>query len=372
MNREDKVNQSQFVAVGFCALLSPTIRTLPSLVVPYAGEHAWISALAAIIPFLLLSQFMQRFLRTLRPDEGMSDLILSVLGNVLGRLLLIIFGIWMIFYAAFIMRISAHRFISTIFPESGNMAYIPLMGLIALITGLSPFKTLARSAEIIRPVLLFVLSLILVLSFRDVHPDTFSIPVANDVWPILKGIVPILNVTGILSYLSFLEGHTCRTQTPARSFSKSLILTAILLSALCFTTVGTFGPVVIDQISSPFFVMIRNLHILNTLEHVEALVIALWFFTDFVLVSMMIHASGCALSRALGIRIRRGSGSPLKEGRWLICLCALGATIWAPLMVSTTAGLTELAMHTVPALNLLFTLILLPVVFLIGRLRRRL
>ncbi|MGI6029567.1 MAG: GerAB/ArcD/ProY family transporter [Candidatus Heteroscillospira sp.] len=372
METQDNASRRQYIAVGFCALLSPTVRTLPALVTPYAAEHAWISALAAIIPFLLISAMLGRFMRSMGPGEGMAELFIRSLGKVIGRALLLLFGLWLLFYAAFIMRSAAHRFISAIFPESSLMAYIPVMGLLACITGLGQFKVLARSAEVIRPLLLAVLCFTLFFSLPEVRWDTFSMPIAQDALPILRGVVPILNVAGPLCYLSFAANHTKPGPGMTRTFALWLTVTAALLSALCFTTVGSFGPELIELITNPYLVMIRNIRITNTMERVEALVIAIWFFTDFILVAALMHSSVNALSRAIGITVERsGSGGLLSGGRWLVVLSALAAAVCALFLAPNTQSLTRLSMQLIPALNLFFSLVLLPAVFLVGMVRKR-
>lgn len=371
MENRIKADRSQLVAVGFCALLSPAIRTLPVLALPDAGVHAWLSALAALPPMLLLVLYMQRFLRSLGPEESMADLFPRILGKWPGRVLLLIFGLWMLFYAAFVMRNAAHRFISTIFPDSSPAAYIPIMGLMALITVLGPFRVLARMAEIIRPVLVFVLVVVLVFALPEVKLNTFYLPRAAEVLPIFRGALPVLNAVSILSYLSFMEDSVGSSKGLARSWAGCIVLTALLLSALCLTTVGCFGPVLTERINNPFFVMIRNIRILNTLERVEALVIALWFFTDFFLVSAMVHAGGAALSRALGLQLQREQAGLFSGGRWLLWLCTLGSTLCALWIAPTTRELGYLSLELVPALNLFFCLLVLPALFLLGLIRRR-
>jgi hypothetical protein len=224
MNRA-AVSRSQFIAVGFCCILSPAIRILPQLTVLAAGEHAWISILLSALPLLLLAGCMQRFLRSLRPGEGAAVLFERALSPALGRLILFAMALWLLFYTAFILRCAAHRFISTIFPESTPTAYIPVMGVLALITGLGQFKVLGRMSVLVKNLLAAVLLLVLLLSLPDLRLDTYSVPVGAAALPILGGMLPMLSGMGILFYLSFLEGYVQDTQRLARSLAPSLLLT---------------------------------------------------------------------------------------------------------------------------------------------------
>ncbi len=87
-----------------------------------------------------------------------------------------------------------------------------------------------------------VLLLVLLLSLPDVQPGTYSMPVAADALPILRGTLPMLSGMGILFYLSFLEGHAPRTARLAAAMVPGLLLVTGLLSALLLTAVGSFVP----------------------------------------------------------------------------------------------------------------------------------
>jgi len=372
MNSSETVSRSQFTALSFCCVLSPAIRTLPQLTVRSAGEHAWISALLSAPALLLLALGLQRFLRTLRPGEGSAVLFRRALGETAGRLMLAVLGLWLLYYAAFILRSAAHRFISTIFPESSPLAYIPVMGALALVTGLGRFKVLGRMGVLVRDLMAMVLILVPLLCLSDLRLDTYSMPVAADILPILHGAAPMLSGMGILFYLSFLEGYAPRSPGVARALAPGLLLTAGMFSVLLFTAVGCFGPKLILRISNPFFVLMRNIHLLNTLERVEVVVIALWFFTDFVLLAALLHTASALLAEALRLRIRRDGRMDLREGRWLVWLCAAAATVCACFIAPTTAALTELSLRVIPILHAVMGLGVFFAVFLIGLLRKKL
>ena len=362
---EETVSRQQFAAVAFCALLSPAIRTIPALVVHLTGEHAYISVLLSILPLLALAALLCHFQRYLGQGEGMAELFLRALGKFWGRGLLLAFGLWMLFYCAFVMRISAHRFISTIFSASSPPAFIPAMGLLTLMVGMGAFRSLCRLAAIMRPVLSFTLLAVLLLCLPQVEPYTYSRPLREDLPHIALGVLPVLNALSIWGYLAFLEGHVDGERPRVRHFAPMLLRTVLLLALLCYTTVGSFGPHLADKLSNPFFVMIRNIRVFTALERVEALVIALWFFTDFILAGAMLHAGLAALSRALNLELKG------RLGRGFILLSVGAITALALMLAPGTTALTDLSMLIIPAVNMLFMFALLPGALIIGSLRKR-
>lgn len=352
------INRRQLSSIALCSVLSPAVRTLPALVVPQAGEHAWLSVLLAAPLLLALFVLVDKLLRSMCPCLSPPRLIVRTLG-LPGRLLLLALAVWMLFYAAFTMRSAANRFISTIFPESKPLSYIPAMGLLALMTGLGRFRVLGRTAEIIKPLLVGVMLLTLLLALPGVSVGSYSRPVASELPGIALGALPVLNAVSVGLYICL-----CGEGRRSPMGSGTLSLCTGLIALLCFTAVGCFGAALTLQINNPYFVMVRNLRMFDAIERVEALVIALWFFTDFVLVALLIHASADTLAEVLNIGIDRPRGFTIKlgGGRWLVWLCAVASTVTAALIAPTTAQLAALSTRTIPWLNSVAALLLLPAV----------
>ena len=349
----DTVSRRQLNSVGLCAILSPAIRTLPALAVPFADEHAWISALIAAPLLAGFYVLMARLAK--KAGAPLAGSAARRLGAA-GKALLIVEAAWLVFYAAFIMRTAANRFISTIFPESTPLSYIPAMGAFALMTGLGRFRVLGRLSEIAKPMLIGVMLLTLLLALPEVSLMTFSRPVAGDWAGILLGVLPFLGAGSVAVYASL-----CSRDGSGLGAGGAALCSG-LLSLLCFTSVGCFGPVLTREINNPYFVMIRNLRMFDAIERVEALVIAIWFFADFVLVALLMHAAGASLSSALGVGIDRSRGRALRlgGGRWIVWLCAIASSVLAGVLAPSSAELSALSMRYVPLLSPIFTFGLVP------------
>ena len=98
-------------AVCFVALLPPATRLLPGLCAQVAGRAAWLCPLAAL-PFLLLTALLIRKLSAnAAPDENLGSLIMRGLGRRAGAVVLVLYALWLVFYAGFSLRSSASRFI---------------------------------------------------------------------------------------------------------------------------------------------------------------------------------------------------------------------------------------------------------------------
>ena len=94
----------------------------------------------------------------------------------------------------------------------------------------------------------------------------------------------------------------------------------------------------------------------------------------FVSSSAALFAAQLCLRRVFGFPVGRQIPPLflLRDGRWLIPLCALAALLAALLAAPDQKSFLFLSNRLVPALNLGYALLVLPTVFLIGKRKRRL
>ena len=137
---------------------------------------------------------------------------------------------------------------------------------------------------------------------------------------------------------------------------------------------GTFGPELTARLTHPFFSLVRNLVFFSTLERIEALVVTLWIFPDFLLVSLLLWSAQLCLRLVLC----RGGTAPgekrldMRQGRWVIPLCGAAVIAAGLLIASTPKNLQLWSGKIIPGLNLSFAFLFLPLTYGIGRLRKTL
>lgn len=344
-------------------MVSPLIRQVPGAMTLPAGRGVWLSALLCLPGAALLGAFLGALLKNRGPGEGLGELLCRCFGNVPGRAAAALFALWLIFYAGFVLRAGADRFVSAVYPESPVWLFMAVMLLLCLPAGLGKLKTLARCAQIIAPALGLVFAVVFVFCFQNVETDNLWPLRPEDLAGAGPGALPLLTTLSVGAHLTFAAGET-EPGALGKTFALPLLALAGLGLLLCVTTVGTFGAELTERMNYPFFVMIRSIRIFNVLERVEALVVAQWVAADFLLLGTLLHIAPGALSLALF-----GPGG--KRPRWTGWLCAalLGVSGW--LCAPTAFTLRWVARTVVPAGNALLVFGLLPLAFVIGKMRKK-
>ncbi len=367
---KNTLNRAQFTAAIFLSLLSPLIRVMPRASAALAGKACWLCALPA---FGLLALYGLLYTRCLRPGESLGALILRCLGPGLGRAALVFFAAAFLFYAGFVLRVGADRLVVTVYPSSGSAVFYTVLTLLCLMAALGQLRALGRTAVILRAMLLAVLAVAFVFSLPDLNKGNLGPVEWADTGGILKGALPLVNVGGIFACFGFLEGYAPGDEGRGRPGLRWLLVLMLTATLLCLTVVGSFGPALTLKMSYPFFVMIRDVSLLNLADRIEAIVIAIWVFSDFMMCSLLLRCAHEALRLCLDLPDPEARPwGELRGGRWLL-LPEAGA-VWcaAHFIARDSFGLIPWSDKIVPVCFALLVFGLLPLIFAIGKWRKKL
>ncbi len=353
------------MTLTFVILLSPFLRLLPGSVTYQAGSAVWVSASLSIIPVAILSAILTSLLKKSPKYTGLSEAILRTMGKFPGSVILSVWSLWLIFHAGFILRSGADRFIATIYPSSKPLFFIGITIVICLIAACGEVKAIARSSEIFRPLLLFVILLVLVFSLCDVEP-TFLLRITEEhIIAILKGLPLAAEPAGVaLINAAFLLKFTGPESKKYRLLPW-LIGVTILSVIFCAISVGSLGKTYTSTLAYPFFIMARDLSILSGVERIEALVVGLWLLPDFVIITveLMIAADNFLLIT--------GKQNQRKQRRIWVLIGAALATLVAFRIAPDSESMMKWSYQIIPAVQLGWAYLMIPFLLLVAALRKK-
>ena len=374
MNGKDRFSRRQLLSLGAAAVLSPALRLYPAASARLAGRGAWLSALCCLPPLLLYVWSFSLFTARRREGEGIAELTLRCLGDKPGRAVLLLYGLWFVLYAGFVLRASAERFMVALFPESAPAFFVLSLGLAVLLCALGRPRSLLRLARMLLPVLLGVLGLLLLVSLQQVKAENLLPLTERDTLPVLLGALPVAEVLLLGIYApGFLLGGVSGEEDSFRAAAGWLSGLCLLLTALCAAVLGCFGAELTARLSLPFFTLVRNLVFFRTVERIEALVAALWLFPDFLLASLSLFCAGICLRLALKKPSGRGEERLLsvENGRWLLWLSGAAAIAAGLLLAPNGDALTLWSERIVP-IGQAAAALLFPLIYMVGTARKRL
>lgn len=366
-------NRRQLMALAFVFSLAPVMRLIPKYTAQGAGSGSWLAPVIALPLILLYICFLSAFLKNRSAGEGMGEMIKRGAGNIAGGGALLLIAANAIFYCGFILRSGADRFVAEIYTAASPFPFVIVMLILGLIAALGPKKAIVRAAKIFAPILWAVLTLVLVFGLTTVKLSNL-LPLTRDgALPLLRGAVPVVNVyLGVLVYASFFEGQCPIENRRARAWALWLLPVILLLTADGTAIVGNYGAALTSRLSYPFFTILRDVTIFNSIERIEAFVVALWVLPDFIVFAVALTSAVKCIQLAFDLSPAEDAGMrDMKNGRWLIPVCAAAAVIVAVILPADARVMQYYSSRVVPALNLGVCLVILPLCYAVGKLRGR-
>lgn len=142
----------------------------------------------------------------------------------------------------------------------------------------------------------------------------------------------------------------------------------LLLTLLNLALLGSFGAELAAALSRPFFVLVRTLVFFSTVERVEALVVMLWIFPDFLMAALYLWAGRQALGlllegRKLGPWRIPAAGDTTRGLTWVCGAAVIALGLW---LGPDSRSLERWSTTLIPAMNLVFCFGLLPFLYILG------
>lgn len=375
MNKLTEISRRQLFTLSTLMLLVPALRLFISVSTKYAGRAVWLTAPLAALPMLIYMHFISDFMGHRRQGESIQELFLRCLGQRLGKAALAFTAAWLILYSGFILRSGADRLIVTIYPNSSPGAFTVGLGLVCLVAALGNPRSIVRSAMLISPVLIGSLLLILGFALGSIRLSNLLPVTVDDALPVAIGSLAVVDILSFGIYaVCFIEGMCPLEPGRARHGSLWLMGMVLLMTLLCLTVVGMFGAELSTRLSRPFFIMVRNLVFFRTVERVEALVVMLWLFPDFLLVSVFLTGAQQCLRRLLGFETEyRGERLlDMSRGRFLIWPTCFIAIILSVFIGPDALSLDYWSTKLIPLVNLFFAFVFIPSIYIVGKVKKTL
>ena len=375
MNSNYRFSRNQLLALCTMCFLVPALRLFPASSAQLADRASWLAAPAALPLLLIYAYFLSELMSKAADGQGLAEMSLSVLGRAAGKVYLCIFALWFIFYAGFVLRTGADRLITTIYPYTTSRFFVISLGLVCILAALCPARTIVRTAKLVLPAVLGFLFIILLFALLTVDKSNL-LPISSfDVLPVCKASLAAVNVcVGVLYTACFLGGMVKSQKGRFGAYSLWLLFATLILMFLNMAITGCFGPDLTSRLSRPFFALVRSIVFFRSVERVEALMVSLWLFPDFLIVALTLFCAQFCLRLAFGFHPvpEEHRITDIKNGRWIIPICGAAAIICGIFVAPEPVSLDIWSERIVPIINLAFAFIMVPLIYIVGKIKKQL
>lgn len=357
---QGKISLRQALLLVMSSIYSPAVRLFPNFTATHAKQAGWLAPVVSFIVFIPVIYMLYAFAKKYK-DESFIGIMDDICGRIPGKIILFFYIIWLAILTALYLRYYSERLLTTILPHASNFLFILIMTATVAVTLRKSVVVLARMNEILSPFLLLVYIGCIIFSLPEFR-FKFLLPISRlDIVPMLGANFGILGIWGYLP-LIFLFGENIKNKRQIKKQGiQAMVFTAIMSVLFIAVCIGVLDSSLIEILPIPFFVVVRQISLFDTIERIESLIVSLWVVTDFVLVAMFI---------TIAMDMLKGMFK-LSDTKHIISIYSLIMLFLSLILCKSLFELESFSGLFYIYVNVVFTLAIPAFVFIIGKIRKK-
>jgi len=293
----NKVSTRQAMLMIFTLVFSPAVRLFASYINEETSQSGWLGVIAAGAAMLAFSFVLQYLLER---DKSYTQLLKEAFGSILGKIIALIYLLWGTILIALQLGYYGERLTSSVYSGFEIDIFVIVMALLCIYALKNGISTIARANEIIVVIIVPVTVGLLTLLTKDININSlFPINNRRDIFYVARCSLASF---GYMTFVLFFSDE----MTEKRLFRKQRIYTVLSFTALTLwmfvAVLGNIGPFVVQKLQYPFFSVVKQISVGEFIQHIEALTVALWMLSDFVLIAVTILAMIKLLQETVNIK----------------------------------------------------------------------
>lgn len=282
-----KISLRQAIFIFLVLSFSPIIRYTTGFTAAKAKQAAWLAPLPSVIPLLIMIFILSSIYKKYK-EKSMMEVIYDVLGIWVGKFIVFLYFLWSIGLIALYCRYYVERLVGTIYSTIPMSFFIIVTLMVIAYILPKGITVIGRMSEVFFIIIFFTFVLLFLFMIPNIRIDSVFPVSTKDLFPILKGSLVTTSVGTYLFLLFFMGEFINDKDKLLKKGINSIVFYTIFSSVLIFVVVGSLTSTVTQRIPIPFFVAVKLISILDTIEKIESVVIGIFVFADFILLTAMI------------------------------------------------------------------------------------
>jgi spore germination protein KB len=358
-----KINQisvRQLLCIYIIIVLSPLIRLVPSYAAEYGKQAAWLSPLVSLLPTLIVIYILDSIFKRYK-TESMAQIFEDIMSKPVGMFIVFLYFLWSTVLTALYMRYDVERLTGSIYPNI-NFIFFIIFTLSQIAYALrTDLTVIARMSEVIMPIIFILFGFLVLLLLPMIRHDTI-LPISyTDIIPIIKAS---RGSSGIYLYyflLFFLSDKLSHKQKLKKQSILTIIILVVSTTIMLIAIIGLMGSSVVRRTPIPFLVAVKQISIINTIQNIESVAVAMWILADFILIAALIIVSLNIAKTLFNLKDIK----PLQNIYiLLIYILTLG-------IANNKLELETFSQYIMIPINLIFGLLIPMVLFATGKIRKK-
>lgn len=293
-----RIGGRQVILLVWLVSFTSLVVLLPAPVAGLVQQDAWLAMLlGAAVTLPGVWAIVALGLRFANQDmAGCAGALAGGGGRVLVGLL---YAFFFLMAGALAMRSGAELFATAFMPETPLLAFLLLMGVVAVVGAWYGLEVIARSLEIVFPLVVIIsfLQVVAVLpgvELSQMQPVGFTLlhrPLAA-----ARAVLIVAAGLGEASVLGFFLPALYDPRAGLWEGMVGVSLAGLFLGVIIFAMVTLFGPWETATFTFPAVELARAVRIAQFVERVESVIISIWLMIGFLKLALLLHAAAVALA----------------------------------------------------------------------------
>ncbi len=286
-----------------------------------AEQDAWISLLLAMAGTFPLFMMYARIIR-LYPETDFFDIVTSLFGNIIGKIVIVLFTWYAIHLAALVLRNFSEFLQIVSMPETPEL---PLMVALVLVTAYlakGSTSVLGKWSVVMFPIVAIVILLTVVLSVKDMDL-TNLLPIMEKGWvPVLEGAFQIVTFPFAETVVFLcLAGSIKKQDSPYKIYGYSLLFGGLFLALVMVRNIAILGPTMVGISYFPSYTTARILRLGDFLSRIEGTITMNFLLSGIVKIAICLAAGAKGIAKLFNINAYKNMLMPVSM--LALALCAI-------------------------------------------------
>lgn len=355
----EKISARQAVILFLTLVYSPAIRLFPVITARIGKRAGWLTPILPVLPFICLVYIVQEIFKK-EKEANLSDMIIKIWGRIPGKAVLSLYLIWSMVLLGLYVRYFGERFLTALFPNTSMHFFTLTILAVAYYAVRGGIVALSRTVEFFFILFSLIFAVLFFLCLTNVEIINLLPVTYYDIWPLAKASYPILGIWGYFTFIFFF-GDEINDKEHIRRFGiQGAFYLLIVGLMLLIQSIGVYGYTIIARLSLPYFVVIKGISILETIERIESVALAFWVIVDFAIISVFMYITISIIKSLFSLSEKKSLLSPV----------TIFAYVFSFYITKNRFELENFSNYIALPANIVFGLIFPFITFAIGKMRK--
>ncbi len=281
----EKISLKQALFLFLTAVYTPAVRLAANYTAIEANHAGWLCPLASF-PVLVILLWLIKSIYMKHKTASFSDLLNIILGKLAGKIVLMIYIVYITLLLALYVRYYAERLVTSTYPGIKIQLFMVVMLVMVAYILRKGIVIIARMNEIIIIFLTFVFFLLFIFLMPEIEINKLTPISYMDILPVMKGS---LGITALWIYIFFIFIFSDRIMEKDKVMDKGLGISVFLLLVTLFliiSSIGSLGASIISRTPLSFYAAVRQVKAFGIFERLESILVTSWVISDFIIISV--------------------------------------------------------------------------------------